>query len=241
MKKRIGIVVLAGLSASVATAQGPDPVYPLPPPGHGRNGDWANLGRYREDNQRLLAGPRPTTVFMGDSITEAWAFQPDFKKAGTRVGRGIGAQTTQQMLVRFRADVIELRPSVVHIMAGTNDIAGNNGPVSDADIEGNIASMVELAQANGIKVIIASIPPASDFRWQPGIKPSLRIQRVNAWYKAYTRQKRITYVDYGRVLADNDGGMRSDFSSDGVHPNAIAYAAMEPLTEAAIRDAKAAN
>jgi lysophospholipase L1-like esterase len=201
--------------------------------------DPAGLGRYREENAALKATPGiPRVVFMGDSITEGWRGQvPGFFGSG-RVGRGISGQTTAQMLVRFRQDVIALRPKVVHIMAGTNDIAGNLGPVSDADIESNIESMTELAQAHGIRVILASIPPAADFPWRPGLNPGPRIVRLNAWLKDYAAKSGAVYADYWSAVHDGLG-FRADWASDGVHPTRAGYDAMAPVAEAAIRKALA--
>lgn len=198
--------------------------------------DWARLSFYREANAQLGPASRPRVVFIGDSITEGWAGQPSFKNNPDFVGRGIGGQTLPQMLVRFRADAIELKPAVVHIMGGTNDVAENTGPESDAEIQGYVTSMVELARANGIKVVLASIPPASDFPWRRGLNPAPRIERLNAWSRDYAERQGLVYVDYASVLATSDGGMKPEFSGDGVHPNAAGYAAMEPLASAAIRE-----
>ncbi|TMJ11806.1 MAG: GDSL family lipase [Alphaproteobacteria bacterium] len=201
--------------------------------------DPAGLDRYRQENAALKATPGvPRIVFMGDSITEGWRGQvPGFFGPG-RVGRGISGQTTAQMLVRFRQDVIALRPRVVHIMAGTNDIAGNLGPVSDSDLEANIESMTELAQAHGIRVILASIPPAADFPWRPGLNPGPRIVRLNAWLRDYAAKSGAVYADYWS--ATHDGlGFRADWASDGVHPTRAGYDAMAPVAEAAIRRALA--
>jgi lysophospholipase L1-like esterase len=224
------------LVGTICTAQTGGPLYSLAPPGHGPNGDWAFFGRYRDANASL----RPDSsriVFLGDSITEGWAKETLFADHPHFVGRGISGQTTQQMLVRFRADVIELKPAVVHIMGGTNDVAGNNGPESDAEIEGAITSMVELARANQIKVVLASIPPAADFNWHPGLKPTPRLRRLNAWLKSYSRQAGTGYVDYWPALAAEDGSMKSALSMDGVHPNADGFKAMQPLALEAVQAA----
>ena len=157
------------------------------------------------------------------------------------MGRGIDGQTTQQMLVRFRADVIDLKPLVVHIMAGTNDIAGNNGPESDADIEAAIESMVELALVNHIKVVLASVPPSVNFEWHPGLNPVAQITRLNAWIRSYSNRAGITYVDYWPVLAAENGAMKSNLSMDGVHPNGQGYRAMQPLAQAAIQSSLGKN
>jgi lysophospholipase L1-like esterase len=206
--------------------------------GQGENGDWAFIGRYRNANAELIgARIRPNVVFIGDSITEFWANQPDFARDSARVGRGISGQSSPQILLRFRTDVINLKPRVVHIMAGTNDIAENTGREPDEEIEGYISDMVELARLHGIKVVLASIPPAADFFWHTGLNPAPRIRALNNWLKTYAMQQRLTYVDYWSVLSAPDGGMRRDFSDDGVHPNANGYLAMEPLAEAAITKA----
>lgn len=204
-----------------------------PGPGEGANGDWAFFARYRQDNAKLQPDPA-RVVFMGDSITEGWASEPFFSANPHYVGRGIGGQTTLQMLVRFRADVIALQPKVVHIMAGANDVAENQGPESDAEIEGAIQSMVELALANHIKVVLASITPQVAFPWHPGLKPAPRIRRLNEWIASYARHAGIGYVSYWPALATPAGGMRAGLSVDGVHPNPKGYKAMEPLARAAI-------
>ena len=201
--------------------------------------DPAGLAHYADENARLAATPgTPRIVFMGDSITENWRrLVPGFFSA-SRLGRGISGQTTMQMLVRFRQDVIDLRPRVVQIMAGTNDIAGNTGPASDADIENNIRSMTELAQAHGIRVILASIPPADDFPWHKGLNPGPRIERLNAWLKSYAAKSGSVYADYWSATHDSLA-FRTPLASDGVHPNEAGYAVMAPVAEAAIRKALA--
>ncbi|MBB4611337.1 GDSL-type esterase/lipase family protein [Sphingomonas yabuuchiae] len=202
--------------------------------------DFAYLARYRSDNAKLSApvAGQPRIVFMGDSITEGWAGKmPQFFTPG-RIGRGISGQTTSQMLLRFRQDVIDLHPAVVQIMAGTNDIAGNTGPTTDAQVQGNIMSMVELAQANGIRVILASIPPADHFEWKPGLATAPRIATLNAWLKTYAKQIGATYADYWSVLHVGDA-LNPAYGTDGVHPNAQGYAAMAPVADAAIKQALA--
>ena len=210
-----------------------------------RRRDWANLGRYREAN-RLLAPPAAgehRVVFMGDSITDAWP-QPRF---GTffdgkpYVGRGISGQTTPQMLVRFRQDVIDLKPKVVVILAGTNDIAGNTGAISNEEIQGNLASMAQLAKASGIKVVLSSIQPVSNYHVtnvpQTVLRPMDRIRAVNAWMKKFAAAEGHVYLDYGPAMSDDKGLLRTELSADDLHPNAQGYAIMGPLAEAAIKQA----
>lgn len=203
--------------------------------------DYGQLCYYRQQNAALKA-PAPGTprvVFMGDSITEIWKKKdPNFFTHG-RIDRGISGQTTPQMLVRFRQDVIDLHPAVVHIMAGTNDIAGNTGAEKLGTVEGHLASMAELAHAHGIRVILASVPPSDHMGWQPAVKPAPVIRRLNAWIKAYAARHGYVYVDYYDAMAAPDGGMKPGLSSDGVHPTAKGFAIMEPLTRAAIRKALA--
>ena len=194
--------------------------------------DWAGLCRYRRDNEVLIAsGRRPRAVFFGDSITENWVLGDPALFGDAVVGRGIGGQTSAQMLVRFHQDVIALKPRVVQILAGTNDIAGNRGPTSEQDYRNNIMAMVELARAHRIRVVLASIPPAAAFFWRPEVTPGPRIARLNAWLADYARREGLTYVDYHAVLAGPDGAMRKGWSLDGVHPNREAYLALRPLAE----------
>ena len=196
--------------------------------------DWAFMSRYREDNAKAVAmAARPRVVFLGDSITQGWFdMVPAFFKPG-RIGRGISGQTTPQMLVRFRQDVIELKPDVVQIMAATNDIAGNTGPMTDEAIKNNFRTMVELAHAHGIRVILASIPPAADFPWKPGLNPGERVVRLNQWLKSYAAQSGSIYADYWGVLHDGLG-IKTGLASDGVHPTKEGYAVMAPVAESAI-------
>jgi len=202
--------------------------------------DWANLARYHDANA-MLAAPADSenrVVFMGNSITEGW--QPYFATmfAGkSYINRGISGQTTPQMLVRFRADVIALEPKVVVILAGTNDIAGNTGPSTLEMIEDNLASMAELARANGIKVVISSVLPVYDYPWKPGLEPAPKIIALNKWIEQYAARHDAIYLDYHSAMADARGGMRSEFASDGVHPNEAGYRVMAPLAERAIQQA----
>ena len=202
--------------------------------------DWAELQRYRAENATLPT-PAPgedRVVFMGDSITEDWAsFFPTLFPGKPYVGRGISGQTTPQMLVRFRQDVIALEPKIVIILAGTNDIAGNTGPSTLEMIEDNLVSMVELAQANGIGVVLSSVLPVYDYPWQPGLEPAPKIVALNAWLKDYAAQHDVVYVDYHSALADERQGFRQELSEDGVHPNEAGFRIMAPLAEGAIAEA----
>ncbi len=201
--------------------------------------DFGQLCYYRAKNKALkppTANP-PRVVFMGDSITEIWKQKdPQFFTHG-RIDRGISGQTTPQMLVRFRQDVIDLHPAVVHIMASTNDIAGNTGASTFKAVEGNLASMAELAHAHGIRVIMASVPPTDRFPWQTRVDPVPVIARLNTWIRHYAKQHGFTYVDYFDAMTTPGGAMKKGLSSDGVHPTKKGFAIMEPLTRAAIRKA----
>jgi lysophospholipase L1-like esterase len=204
-----------------------------------RTRDWPNICRYRAANAELLRQPDSTrrVVFMGDSITQNWGFaDPPYFTAGI-VNRGISGQTTPQMLARFRSDVIALRPQVVHIMAGVNDIAGNTGPVTLEDIEGNIVSMIELAEANDIEVVLATVLPAATFNWAPQMKPAPEIDKLNRWIRNYAAAKKIVLADYFPAMAMPDGAMRPELSLDGVHPNKAGYVTMMPITREAIANA----
>ena len=203
--------------------------------------DWPYLAKYREANAALVPAPKhPRIVFMGDSITENWVNLAGEFFTGERIGRGISGQTTPQMVARFRADVIDLHPAVVQIMAGTNDIAGNTGPMTPQETQGNIRSMVELAHAHGIRVILASIPPADMFPWKPGLEAAGKIVAMNIWLKAYAARSGCVYADYWSALKQPNGlGMRDGLSSDHVHPTKAGYTVMAPVAVAAIKRALA--
>jgi len=213
-----------------------------------RLADWPNLGRYREANRTLApaATAEARVVFMGDSITDAWQ-QPRFGgffPGKPYVDRGISGQTTPQMLLRFRRDVIDLKPKAVVILAGTNDIASNTGPMTNEDIQGNLASMSELAHANNIKVVFASITPVSEYHVGPtrpvaqtSTRPMARIRAINDWMKSYAAAHGDVYLDYFAAMVDETGMMRADLTEDDLHPNAKGYAIMAPLAEAAIQRA----
>lgn len=210
--------------------------------------DWANLARYRDQNKTLSApaAGEHRVVFMGDSITDVWP-QPRFGtffSGKPYVGRGISGQTTPQMLIRFRPDVIDLKAKVVVILAGTNDIAGNTGPLSNEEIQGNIASMAELAKANGIRVVLSSILPVSAYHQAPTspapqtvLRPMARIRAINDWMKQYAAKHGHVYLDYFSAMTDDTGHLRAELSEDDLHPNAKGYAVMGPLAEAAIQKA----
>ena len=209
--------------------------------------DWPNLGRYRDANRTLTApsAGAPRVVFMGDSITDSWP-QPRFGDMFARkgyVGRGISGQTTPQMLVRFRPDVIDLKPRVVVILAGTNDISGNTGPMTNEEIQGNLASMSELAKANGIRVVLSSILPVSAYHTAPNgvpqttLRPMDRIAALNDWMKKHAAAQGHVYLDYFSAMVDDKGLLRQELSGDDLHPNAQGYAVMAPLVEAAILQA----
>jgi len=211
--------------------------------------DWPNLARYREANAKLTrpAKGEHRVVFMGDSITDAWP-QPrfgEFFPGKPYIGRGISGQTTPQMLIRFRPDVIALQPKVVVILAGTNDIAGNTGPMSLEEIEANLASMSELARANRIKVVLASVLPVYDGGHNGEGKeivmtdrrPPEKILALNAWIKKYCAENKLVYLDYLSAMVDEKGFLKRDLSEDGLHPNKAGYAVMAPLAEKAIQSA----
>src|SRR5688572_2502886 len=210
--------------------------------------DWAQLGRYREQNRTLgkAAPGEARVVFMGDSITDAWPqarFGDFFANNKSYVGRGISAQTTPQMLIRFRPDVIDLNPRAVVILAGTNDIAGNTGPMRNEEIQGNIMSMAELARAHKIKVILSSILPTSNYHVAPNgvpqtqTRPMERIRAINDWMKKYAAAEGHVYLDYFSAMTDDKGLLRADLSTDDLHPNPQGYAIMAPLAEAAVKQA----
>jgi len=199
--------------------------------------DFANLCRYKPDNARVAQGQRPRAVFMGDSITEGWgAGDPTLFAQGV-VGRGIGGQTSPQMLLRFYQDVIALHPTVVHIMAGTNDLAANTGPSSPEDYKNNIRSVEIPAQENNIKVILASIVPADRFPSRTDLEPADQIRQLNAWLRQFAAERKIVFADYYAEMATPTGATKPAFSNDGVHPNTDGYAAMRPIVDAAMQRA----
>ena len=207
--------------------------------------DWPNLARYHDDNTKttLPAKTEQRVVFMGDSITDSWdnPIYGGFFPGKPYIDRGISGQTTPQMLIRFRRDVIELKPKVVVILAGTNDIAGNTGPTTLEAIEDNFRSMAELATANGIRVVLASVMPVSDYEMrdekpliQTVRRPPEKILELNKWLQEFAKTHHHVYLDYFSAMVDDKGFLKDELSNDGLHPNAQGYAVMAPLAEAAI-------
>lgn len=196
--------------------------------------DWAQFGRYAEANKSVETPTR--VVFMGNSITDGW-WNTDslFFQNNRYIGRGIGGQTTAQMLVRFRADVIDLKPKAVVILAGTNDIAQNNGYIAPENILGNIISMAELAKANNIDVVLCSILPAYEYGWRKGLEPADKIIALNKMIKEYADRHNLTYVDYHSALKDARNGLPEKYSKDGVHPTMEGYKIMERLISEALK------
>ena len=239
-------LVVAGCATAPAPAPSPGPApaaaaAPAPNAGELRlHNDWAYLEKYRQANAALPA-PAPgenRVVFYGNSITEGWAqhFASEFP-GKPYVGRGISGQTTPQMLVRFRQDVVALQPKVVVILAGTNDIAGNTGPSTIEMIEDNMASMAEIAKANHIRVVLSSVLPVYDYPWRPGLEPAGKIVALNAWLRNYAASHGATYLDYHSAMADERQGLRAALTYDGVHPNEAGYRVMASLAEPAIEAA----
>lgn len=237
MSKLAVLVIFLLVSGSVASAQ---LVEQFNPPRSEPLQDWGQLGRYDGDNQRLKSLPAQPgrVVFLGDSITESWKLSLSFP-GKPYVNRGISGQTTPQMLVRMFPDVIELKPAAMILLAGTNDIAGNTGPVTLAQIQHNFQAMVELAQAHGIKVILCTVVPVSDYTptKQTVRRPPADILRLNAWIKEYAAKTRAVVADYYSALVDEKGMLRQGFADDGLHPNARGYARIAPVAAAAIEKA----
>ena len=202
--------------------------------------DWPNLKKYESANASIhSSGDYPSVVFMGNSITEGWFQQrPEFFKKHGFEGRGIGGQTTPQMLIRFTPDVIDLQPEVVVILAGTNDIAGNTGPSTVKMITDNIAAMAMLSKAHGIKVVISSILPVKEYPWSGEVNAVENIAAVNHWMKEYAREQGFVYLDYFSAMVDEHQGLPKIYSEDGVHPNQKGYEVMEPMVLKAIEKAR---
>ncbi|HAY36344.1 MAG TPA: acylhydrolase [Bacteroidetes bacterium] len=197
--------------------------------------EWANFGRFAEDNAALGApadGER-RVVFMGDSITEGWSeLYPDFFEDQPFINRGISGQVTAQMLLRFREDVLDLNPSIVFILAGTNDIALNQGPIPLETVAGHIESMAELAWANGVDPVICSVLPASHYPWREGVDPSTEIPKLNAMLQAYAQKMGFRYLDYFGAMTDGNNGLQADLTSDAVHLTEAGYARLSELATA---------
>ena len=199
--------------------------------------DWASLERYQEANAKLTPqeSAENRVIFYGNSITDSWAsLFPEMFPGKHYLGRGISGQTTPQMLVRFPQDVIRLEPDVVVILAGTNDIAGNTGPSTQTMIEDNIVSMVDLALANSISVVLCSVLPVSDYPWKPGLNPGPKIVELNAWMRQLAQNEGLVYVDYHSEMVNDSLGLARELTYDGVHPNKAGYQVMARLVDPAI-------
>ena len=245
-----GTILLASLAAAPGTASAVEPPVgmsdvPCPAPQPDAfaldprilAADWAWLCRYRAEN--ALADPQhpPRAVFIGDSITENWrSADADFFAHGN-LGRGISGQTSPQVLVRFYQDVVALHPAVVHILIGTNDIAGNTGPTSPEAYQNAVRAMVDIAKANHIAVILGAIPPSVSFGWQPAVKPGPWVARLNQWLKEYAAEQHLVFADYHVALAGPAGELPAEFGADGVHPNAAGYAVMRGVAERTLAEA----
>ncbi len=243
----LGQTMLSAQQATTAAAQPPqvDPTLVLPVESlkpeqiaamQKKLADWADLARYREDNTTLPPAEPGRVVFLGDSITDAWGRRDNsvFFPGKPFVNRGISGQTTPQMLIRFQQDVVALKPAAVVILAGTNDLAGNTGLSTLPMIEDNLRSMVAIAKANNIRVILASVLPVADYPWRKGLEPAGKIRDLNAWMKRYAAEQNCTYLDYYSAFVDKQGGMKPGTSKDGVHPTPAGYAIMMPIAQAAI-------
>ena len=200
--------------------------------------DWANLKRFQQENSELMLAKahENRVVFMGNSITEGWlSIRPEFFKNKPYVNRGISGQTTPQMLIRFRQDVIHLKPSTVVLLAGINDIAEYTGPSTIEMIANNIVSMAELAKANHINVIICSVLPANKLPWREGLKPAEKVIKLNTILKSYSKKHKLAYVDYYSAMVNDSHGLKKELGEDGIHPNKNGYLIMEPILEKAIK------
>lgn len=262
MRLRAALVIVPLLGLALTAQQSAPAQAPAPPPvpscpelatalvNLGRNDarlrDWPNLGRYREQN-RALAAPaagQSRVVFMGDSITDAWPRRVESFFAGKEyVGRGISGQTTPQMLIRFRPEVVDLKAKVVVILAGTNDIAENTGPMTNEEIQANLMSMAEIGRANGVRIVFSSILPVSAYHTPPnGVpqtiqRPMARIRAINDWMKKYAAAEKHVYLDYFSAMVDATGHLKEELSGDDLHPNNGGYAIMGPLADAAVKEA----
>jgi acyl-CoA thioesterase I len=243
VNRRTVLLGLAGTAALQQTLAAQSQSTPCPTPtAHDKQllTDFGYLAHYKDANAKL-GPPAPgenRVVFMGDSITEIWHLDQSFP-GKPYVNRGISGQTTPQMLVRFRQDVIDLKPRVVILLGGTNDVAGNTGPMTPEQTQGDIESMAELASASGIRPVLCSIPPSVKFPWAPTLQPAQTILSINAWIRAYAARKGYPYVDYHSALKDSENGFPLTISLDGVHPKPSGFAIMAPLAEKGIEQALA--
>jgi lysophospholipase L1-like esterase len=245
MKPLLSAILLSAIAAAAGVAQTPPAAVDAKAPTAPAERkpwelEWAYLSKYRDAD--IALGPpsrgERRVVFMGDSITEAWAkLDPGFFDRNGYVDRGIGGQTTSQMLVRFRQDVIMLKPSVVVILGGTNDIAQNGGLTTLEAIEENLQSMAELARINRIRVVLSSVLPAIDYPWKPGLQPAEKIAELNRWIAGFCARNGIKYVDYYTPMVDGKGALKAELGKDAVHPNYAGYSVMDPLAERAIHEA----
>jgi acyl-CoA thioesterase I len=231
------------LSAAAPGQQSSDPCATLKQEIQGMEStlqDWPNLAKYRDSDAKLgrHASGESRVVFLGDSITELWPVSESFP-GKPYVNRGISGQTTPQILLRFRQDVIALEPKVIVILAGTNDIAENTGPITLAAIEDNLASMVDLAKRNGIRVVLSSLVPAAKYPWRPDLAPAEKIRALNGWIKDFAAKEDLVFLDYYSAMANDKSGLKADLSEDGVHPNKAGYAVMAPIAAKAIAAALA--
>lgn len=201
--------------------------------------DWADLCFYRDDNDaRVRSGTRPRVVFLGDSITQYWErLDPQFYSDGL-INRGIAGQASPQVLLRLQPDALVLKPRIIHLMVGLNDIVGIRGWSRPDDYRNNIEAMLTLARASGVPVIIGAIPPAKNDGWGTGVRPVARTRAFNAWLRAVAQRDGLVFADYWTALAAPDGTMRPGLSDDGYHPNAAGYAAMAPVARAAVAEAE---
>ena len=223
MRPAIGLLFCALLAA------------PLPGQRPVSAADFAGLARYRDENAKLPATRSGRVVFMGNSITEGWVPHfPALFPGKPYIGRGISGQTTAQMLLRFRQDVIALAPDVVVILAGTNDIAGNTGPATLEEIRDNIVTMADLARANGIRVVLCSVLPVYDYPWKRGLEPAPKIVQLNAWLREYANARGAVYVDLHSSMQDERRGLKSEYTYDGVHLSEAGYRTMSALVEQGI-------
>ena len=242
----LAVMVFAAFGQTPTPTPDPNPEKTRADRLQSRLNDFANFARYHDANTKLAppAKDEKRVVFMGDSITDFWKLNEYFPNM-PYVNRGISGQTTPQMLIRFRPDVIDLKPKVVVILAGTNDLSSYPGPNVITATEENLASMVDLARANGINVVMATIMPVSDYNVdkagkpviRTGTRPPAQIAEINKWIKQYCAERKLVYLDYFTALADDKGMLKADLANDGLHPNAKGYEVIKPLAEQAIKTA----